>query len=64
MLVSMEHPGSVPLVSALSVGFWDMQSLSDKDGGKVALCKGAGKEYAAKHSWEDRQTKFSILIPT
>lgn len=55
----MECPGNVPLVSALSVGSWDMLSLSDKDGDRVALCNGAGQEYVAKPSWEDGQTKSS-----
>lgn len=44
----MEHPGNVLLVSALSVGSWDTQSLNGKDGGRVALCNGAGQEYVAK----------------
>lgn len=58
----MEHPGNVPLVSA--VGSWDMQSLNDKDGGKVqGVCNGAGQEYAAKPPQEDEQTKSSPCKP-
>lgn len=45
----MEHPGSVLLESALSVGSWDTQSLNDKDGGRWPCAMVQGRNMLPNH---------------